>query len=618
MAGLQIRLSRAYRSIERLDASSLPDFAVLIGRNGVGKTQLLEALVKGVATTSGIPREKVEMYDFASFAPGISATVTWEAVRFASSTADAYFVALPEGKSPNQLARDIYERCTDPLSLPARNEFDNGLSRLVRQMPDFSTFPTVKRSDGLAEYTRDIEQSVLGPMARAGGGHTRSSDHGCQGNPAVLVSLAMKLTGKAPHEISRADIMQASNYEGGTISNVISEVFTTYKVDAFLWAHKEWETSGGQYDALIARYEHENRPPWDRLRDVLESMRESAGDPTAFDFEFSDPARVTVSLSNFANFRFQTVMTNRTTGANYKLDTLSSGEKILMTLVLSSFNQLLGRRRPSLLLLDELDAMLHPSMVAALVDIMKVLFVEKETRVLMTSHSPVTIAMVNEDEIFRVTRTGGRVRVNPATRTDAVHDLSEGLATIDTGLRILAFDQAEVTILTEGKNVLHLKRWVQLNFPDDVRVFEGISGISSDSQLLTYGRFLSRAASNTQFLIVWDCDAADKCARLQNELTATSQVTGLSLTARENTIAPKGIENKYEEDLLKEFATPFRGADDNEKHRLAKKPLANHIYQNGKREDFRHFGDLHDAVSAILASQAARRRRDKTNGGRER
>ena len=50
MAGLQIRLSSAYRSIEKLDASSLPDFAILIGRNGVGKTQLLKALVEGIAT----------------------------------------------------------------------------------------------------------------------------------------------------------------------------------------------------------------------------------------------------------------------------------------------------------------------------------------------------------------------------------------------------------------------------------------------------------------------------------------------------------------------------------------------------------------------------------------
>ena len=419
--------------------------------------------------------------------------------------------------------------------------------------------------------------------------------------------IAMKLADKLPHEISRADIMEASNYEGSTISNVISEVFAAYKVDAFLWAHREWQTNGGQYDALIARYQRENRPPWYRLCDALESMREAAGDPTAFDFKFSDPSQMEVSLSNFANFRFQTKMTNRTTGASYNLDDLSSGEKVLMTLVLSSFNQLLGRRRPSLLLLDELDAMLHPSMMAALVAVMKDLFVEKGTRVLMTSHSPVTVAMLNEDDIFRVTRQGGVVRVIPTTPTDAVQDLSEGLATIDTGLRILAFDQAAVTILTEGDNALHLKRWAGLYFPDDVRVFEGISDRSGRSQLLAYGRFLSKANSNTHFLIVWDWDAADKvCNRLRKELTASSQVTAFSFIRRENTIVPKGIENKYEEDLLKQFVTPLPGADGSNQFRLEKKRLTNHIYQNGNSEDFRHFGDLHDAIAAILASRKPR------------
>ena len=606
MAGIQIKLSGPYRSIGKLDASLLPDFAVLTGRNGVGKTQLLKALVDGVATASGIPREEIEIYDFASFAPGNSAKATWDAVRFASSTADAYFAALPEGKSPNELARDIYKRCTGPLSPVARTEFDNQLRQLVRQMPDFSTFPTVKKPSGLAVYTRDIQQRVLQPIARAGG-HTRSNDRSCQGNPAVLVSLTMKLTEKLPHEISHSDIMEASNYEGGTISNVISEVFMAYKVDAFLWAHKEWETNGGEYDALIASYERENRPPWYRLSDALESMREAAGDPTAFDFKFSDPSQMGVSLSNFSNFRFQTTMTNRTTGASYSLDDLSSGEKVLMTLVLSSFNQLLGRRRPSLLLLDELDAMLHPSMMAALVAVMKDLFVEKGTRVLMTSHSPVTVAMVNEDEIFRVTRQGGVVRVIPTTRTDSVQDLSEGLATIDTGLRILASDQADITILTEGDNALHLKRWVELYFQDDVRVFEGISDRSGGSQLLAYGRLLSKANSNTHFLIVWDCDAADKfCNRLHRELTPTSQVTAFSFIHRENEIAPKGIENKYEEHLLKQFVIPLRGADGSKRFRLEKKRLTNHIYRNGKSEDFTHFGDLHDAVSAILASRKPR------------
>ena len=60
---------------------------------------------------------------------------------------------------------------------------------------------------------------------------------------------------------------------------------------------------------------------------------------------------------------------------------LSSGETILMALCMAWFNQSMGRKRPELLPLDELDAMLHPSMVGALVSCLKDLFVRQGTKV---------------------------------------------------------------------------------------------------------------------------------------------------------------------------------------------------------------------------------------------
>ena len=41
---MRIELRQPYKSIATLETEDLPDFAILIGRNGAGKTQLLEAL----------------------------------------------------------------------------------------------------------------------------------------------------------------------------------------------------------------------------------------------------------------------------------------------------------------------------------------------------------------------------------------------------------------------------------------------------------------------------------------------------------------------------------------------------------------------------------------------
>ncbi len=178
-------------------------------------------------------------------------------------------------------------------------------------------------------------------------------------------------------------------------------------------------------------------------------------------------------------------------------------------------------------------------MVAALVSTLKTLFVSQGTQVLMTSHSPMTVAALDEADVFRIVRTGGHVEVSRTTKPEAINELSEGLATVDTGLRIAAYDEAKVTILTEGNNAKHLMRWVELNFPNDVRVFEDLGQHTNDGQLLAYGRLLGRMNTNTHFVVVWDCDAARKAESLRQDLPGSAKVTLYAFPGRpDNTIAP--------------------------------------------------------------------------------
>ena len=126
---------------------------------------------------------------------------------------------------------------------------------------------------------------------------------------------------------------------------------------------------------------------------------------------------------------------------------------------------------------------------------------------------------------------------------------------MDLGLRIAAYDEAKVTILTEGHNARHLKKWVQLSFPQNVHVFEDLSQHSSASQLLAYGRLLGRMNTNTHFVIVWDGDAADQADNLRKELPGAAKVTPFAFRRRQdNVIARNGIENTYDERILEPFS----------------------------------------------------------------
>ena len=482
----------------------------------------------------------------------------------------------------------------------------------VQHLPDFTVF-AVAHGDSL--YKKTLYEQVLRPFIpettarenRRSPNQSSQANNSFNGNRAALLSAAMKLTGKLPHELTRDDIIRASHYEGRTLSNSINEVFATYKVDQYLWAHKRIETEPVNFTELITEYRAKYPPPWEALREILAEMRDAAGDAGLFNFDFSDPDDYELNMGNYEQFVFKADMTNRTTGAQYELDSLSSGETVLMALCLASFNQHLGRRSPKLLLLDELDAVLHPSMVAALVRTLQTLFVPKGTKVLMTSHSPMTVAALDEADIFRVARSGGHVRISRTTKADAINELSEGLATVDVGLRIAAFDGAKVTILTEGHNVKHLKRWVELHFPEDGYVFEGLEQHTNNGQLLLYGRLLAKMHTNTHFVVVWDCDAADKAGTLRRELPGDAKITPYAFTKRQDsTIAEKGIENNYNHEILEPYSSTTTSSDGTVLGRGLptdrKTEFANHVLEYGTSQYFTHFQDLHNIVRDILGS----------------
>ena len=606
---MKIELRQPYKSIIDLDTEELPDFAILIGRNGAGKTQLLGALKDGLAVIPGIGVDEIESYDMVSFHSPNTSRAERQVSQFAQITAGAY-LSPPSSQPPIETAEVIFYQFLSDIErdsgAQARDDFERNLRDEIRLLPDFAVFAVDDRE---SPYKKTLYEQVLAPLNRANTERQRSrssnqSNNSFNGNQAALLSAAMKLTGKVPHELNRGDIMRASHSEGDTMSNSISQVFAAYKVDQFIWAHKRIEKEHVRFDDLITEYRTKNPPPWETLREILSEMRDAAGDEGLFNFDFSDPDGFDIRVENYERFSFTAVMTNRTTSARYDLDSLSSGEKILMALCLVSFNQYLGRRPPKLLLLDELDAMLHPSMVAALVRTLKTLFVSQGTKVLMTSHSAMTVAALAEDAIFRVVRTGGSLKVPRTTKSEAINELSEGLATVDVGLKIAAYDGAKVTVLTEGHNTKHLKRWVMLSFPRDVHVFEGLEQHTNDSQLLAYGRLLGKIHTNTHFVIVWDCDAADKAQTLRSELPGGTKVTPFAFAKRENTIARNGIENNYDEEILERYSTTTTGSDGTLLGRgfqnSRKTEFANHVLRDGTPQYFTHFKDLHAIVIGVL------------------
>ena len=70
---MRMELKQPYLSIKEMNGFDLPDFAVLIGRNGVGKTQLLDAIANGSVSFSDLPISEIEKYDIDTTTPSQNA-----------------------------------------------------------------------------------------------------------------------------------------------------------------------------------------------------------------------------------------------------------------------------------------------------------------------------------------------------------------------------------------------------------------------------------------------------------------------------------------------------------------------------------------------------------------
>lgn len=129
--------------------------------------------------------------------------------------------------------------------------------------------------------------------------------------------------------------------------------------------------------------------PWRIINDALEEARLKY--------------RVTFPHGKGHKANFYPTIKEEGTGITLDFNYLSSGEKTLFRIVIALFNWRNNLKLPTILLLDEVDASLHPEMIIRLIKILKNVFVEKfNIKVIITTHSPTTVALSGESNIFTI------------------------------------------------------------------------------------------------------------------------------------------------------------------------------------------------------------------------
>ncbi len=154
-------------------------------------------------------------------------------------------------------------------------------------------------------------------------------------------------------------------------------------------------------------------PPWETINAVFSSAR--------FPFKLTVPK----SISVFSSFDSPKLIDQRN-GAEVSPEQLSSGEKVILGLSLLMYRSNFEGVLPKLMLLDEPDSHLHPGMIKQLVDVISDVLVGKlGIQVLMTTHSPSTIAFAPEESLYVMKADAPRIR--KVGRDEALKELTSGL-----------------------------------------------------------------------------------------------------------------------------------------------------------------------------------------------
>jgi len=208
----------------------------------------------------------------------------------------------------------------------------------------------------------------------------------------------------------------------------IRDIFTTLVADTFfnyvylhtLNGYRRWrsEALGEQHswlpdETFVAEF---GTPPWDLLNQVLAD--------SGLPYEYDAPSP-TLTMP-FPALR----LIDQEAKRDVDPSELSSGERTLLAIALTAYSSDSAARSirlPPLILLDEPDATLHPTMVRVLLNLLQTRIVGKlGIPVIMTTHSPTTVALVDENAIHVMSRNGSP-RLLKVSRDHGLRNLLVGV-----------------------------------------------------------------------------------------------------------------------------------------------------------------------------------------------
>lgn len=343
---------------------TLPDFTVLTGENGSGKTQLLERLRNVMG----------EYQDY-----------FYKAQNLDPENAKMIFPILDD--NGKELQNKVF---SSPGLLDSEKNI-SGQQSLIQQIKnEWNNLNYIARSyNSLKNKNFQSDETELQILNNE------------------IINLARFLNNTNhfnSNSVKKASIHQLQKLK--TISHKANKTIDEiYFIDFLIFYEAPTKLFSSALDLLFHQFYLKTKyfpnltenviPPWEIFNQILEKAK------------FRYKTKYTPS-NNEENPPKVKLIDNVTGIDNVTFDSLSSGEKTIMSLIFVLYHASNYGKFPEVILFDEPDAHLHPSLTDLFLSVIQeVLVKEHNVKVILTTHSPSTVALAPEDSVYRMDRTLG-------------------------------------------------------------------------------------------------------------------------------------------------------------------------------------------------------------------
>ena len=615
---VKLEFAQPYLSITKFDGVELPDFSILTGLNGAGKTHLMLGIKAGHIRVDGLSHQEAVYFNYKSFQLDPLTNPKQPEFQQKIQTINQYrndlhglHVAIVKG------IRKTVNRFTNPVDYAIGQTFfaqgSLDFEETIGIKKDFEIFEIERASTSNKEDVNKLKSFITdqfflflqqlfvkAPIITAE--LNLDESYLKIRHQEILESLIdeFRSSNEKYFEFLKSNVsnkinwfrMEPGDFESiGLFAAEIAEDVKRYTVDMTNNDLKKIRWEKGYDVEYLTDEEFQSNHGQHPLEVLNKVLLEYDCNGYVFDLEGFFPD---LGISS-QEFVIPIQLIHKVKGHKISLSQLSGGEQTLLAIAFIINKARKGTILPRMILLDEIDSALHPSMVERLLKVIQSLLVdEKKLKVMLVTHSPTTIAFAPEDSIF-VVKNESKLELIKTERKEAIEFLSEGFVTLENGLRLFnQISMQKITLISEGNNVEYLKKANSFFGNNQIEIIDNLQGFTGKNQLETLFKFFLNVPHSTKVVIVWDCDVKSDLSEGNNTYSYIFERN------KDNRTVTKGIENLFPTKVFKDVYYGKSAKEDGGYHSsLNKKAFQQEMVKNGTNEDFINFKPLFDWLNAL-------------------